>query len=205
MKTKTDVILAGFGGQGMLLIGRLLSQAAMEEGREVCWLPSYGPEMRGGTANVTVSISDEPIGSPVVSKPQAVAVMNQPSLEKFGPALVVGGLLIVNSSLVKVRSDREDIEVMYLPANDLANSIGAKRSPNIVVLGAYAALSGFVDPDHIRDQIKKQFGKKPHVAELNLQAFQLGYDAARQHLTDQGKELPRHYRSGPPDEQQKES
>jgi 2-oxoglutarate ferredoxin oxidoreductase subunit gamma len=161
--------------------------------------------MRGGTANVTVSISDAPIGSPVVSKPQAAAVMNQPSLEKFGPAIVPGGLLIINSSLVKVRFDRADIDVMYLPANDLANSIGAKRSPNIVVLGAYAALTGYVNPDHIRDQIEEQFGKKPKVAELNLRAFQLGYDAAAQHLAEQGKKPPQRYRSGPPDEQHKES
>ena len=176
---KTDVILAGFGGQGMLLIGKLLSLAAMGEGKEVCWLPSYGPEMRGGTANVTVTISDEPIGSPVVSTPAAAAVMNQPSLEKFGPALVKGGLLIVNESLVKVKADREDISVMYLPANDLANGIGAKRSPNVVVLGAYVALTGVVSEASVHEQIRHQFGRKPQIAELNLRAFQLGVDAAR--------------------------
>ncbi len=184
---KTDVILAGFGGQGMLLIGKLLSEAAMTEGKEVCWLPSYGPEMRGGTANVTVTISNEPIGSPVVSTPAAAAVMNQPSLEKFGPIILPGGQLIINESLVKVRFDRDDIDVMYLPANDLANSIKAKRSPNIVVLGAHVALSNVVDPDAVREQINHQFGHKPKIAELNLQAFQLGFDAAREHLMARGK------------------
>ena len=184
---KTDVILAGFGGQGMLLIGKLLSEAAMTEGKQVCWLPSYGPEMRGGTANVTVTISDEPIGSPVVSNPVAAAVMNQPSLEKFGPAILPGGLLIINESLVRIRFDREDIDVMYLPANDLANSIKAKRSPNIVMLGAYVALSSVVDPDAVREQVRGQFAHKPKVADLNLQAFQLGFDAARKHLTERGK------------------
>ena len=187
---KTDVVLAGFGGQGMLLIGKLLSLAAMEEGKEVCWLPSYGPEMRGGTANVTVTIADEPIGSPVVSTPFAAAVMNQPSMEKFGPALVPGGLLIVNSSLVKVRFERDDIEVMYLPANDLANSIGATRSPNVVVFGAYVAMSGSVDPESARDQIQHQFGRKPKVVEINHRAFQLGYDAASEFLNSRGKAIP---------------
>ncbi|RLB62832.1 MAG: 2-oxoacid:ferredoxin oxidoreductase subunit gamma [Deltaproteobacteria bacterium] len=184
---KTDVILAGFGGQGMLLIGKLLSEAAMTEGKEVCWLPSYGPEMRGGTANVTVTISNEPIGSPVVSTPTAAAVMNQPSLEKFGPAIVPGGQLIINESLVKVRFERDDIDVMYLPANELANEIKAKRSPNIVVLGAYVALSNVVDPDAVREQVQGHFAHKPKIAELNLQAFQLGFDAARTHLTERGK------------------
>ncbi len=190
---KTDVVLAGFGGQGMLLIGKLLSAAALEEGREVCWLPSYGPEMRGGTANVTVTISDEPIGSPVVSAPEAAAVMNQPSLEKFGPALVPGGLLIVNSSLIPIRSDRDDLEVMYLPANDLANRIGAKRSPNIVVLGAYVALTGHVHPETAHKQIELQFATKPKVIDINQRAFQLGYDAAAQFQKDEGKPPPPHW------------
>ena len=187
---KSDVVLAGFGGQGMLLIGKLLSLAAMEEGKEVCWLPSYGPEMRGGTANVTVTVADEPIGSPVVNSPCAAAVMNQPSMEKFGPALLPEGLLIVNSSLVKMRYDREDIDVMYLPANELANSIGATRSPNVVVFGAYVALSGVVSPSSARHQLEYQFGRKPKVVEINLKAFQLGYDAAVEYLEELGKPVP---------------
>ncbi|MBI4702557.1 MAG: 2-oxoacid:acceptor oxidoreductase family protein [Deltaproteobacteria bacterium] len=184
---QTDVILAGFGGQGMLLIGKLLSEAAMAEGREVCWLPSYGPEMRGGTANVTVTIADHSIGSPVVSTPQAAAVMNQPSLEKFGPAIVPGGLLIVNSSLIKIRCERGDIDVVYLPANDLANGIGARRSPNVVILGAYVAMTGVVPADAARRQISEHFGDKPRAVELNLQAFGLGCDAAMQHLAATGR------------------
>ncbi len=181
---QTDVVLAGFGGQGMLLIGKLLSLAAMEEGKEVCWLPSYGPEMRGGTANVTVTVADGPIGSPVVNSPKAAAVMNQPSLEKFGPALLPGGKLIVNSSLVKIRFERDDIDVMYLPANELANSIGATRSPNVVVLGAYTALSGVVDAESVRHQLEYQFGRKPKVLDINLKAFQLGFDAATEYMAE---------------------
>ena len=187
---KTDVVLAGFGGQGMLLIGKLLSLAAMEEGKEVSWVPSYGPEMRGGTANVTVTLSDVPIGSPVTNTPMAAAVMNQPSLEKFGPMILSGDQLIINSSLVKTTYERDDIEIMYLPANALANSIGATRPPNVVVLGAYVALSGVVSAESARHQLEYQFGRKPKVLDLNLEAFQLGYDAAAEFLESQGKPLP---------------
>ncbi len=187
---KSDVVLAGFGGQGMLLIGKLLSLAAMSEGKEVSWVPSYGPEMRGGTANVQVTIADEPIGSPVTSTPAAAAVMNQPSLEKFGPAIVPGGALIINSSLVKMRYERDDIQIMYLPANDLANRIGATRSPNVVVFGAYVALLGLVSPESAREQLEHQFSRKPKVVAINLDAFQLGYDAAAEFLREQGKEVP---------------
>ena len=188
---QSEVVLAGFGGQGMLLIGKLLSLAAMKERREVTWVPSYGPEMRGGTANVTVTIADGPIGSPVTSRPTAAAVMNQPSLEKFGPAIIEGGTLIVNSSLVKVRCGREDIDVMYLPANELANGIGARRSPNVVVLGAYVGLTGVVAKDSAVEQVEHEFSRKPKMAEINRQAFQLGYDAAMEHLKSLGKPEPK--------------
>ncbi len=187
---KRDVVLAGFGGQGMLLIGKLLSLAAMDEGKEVTWVPSYGPEMRGGTANVTVTIADEPIGSPVNAHPWSSAVMNQPSLEKFGPALQPGGLLIINSSLVPMRFEREDIDVMYLPANELANSIGATRSPNVVVFGAYVCLSDTVSYASARAQLAHQFGHKPKVLDINLHAFQLGWDAAAEFLVAQGRTPP---------------
>ncbi len=187
---KRDVVLAGFGGQGMLLIGKLLSLAAMEEGKEVTWVPSYGPEMRGGTANVAVTISDTPIGSPVNSTPWSAAVMNQPSLEKFGPAIQSGGLLVINSSLVPITFERDDIDIMYLPANKLANSIGATRSPNVVVLGAYVCLTGCVSFDSAAHQLEHQFGRKPKVLEINIQAFQLGWDAAAAYLAEQGKVPP---------------
>jgi 2-oxoglutarate ferredoxin oxidoreductase subunit gamma len=187
---KRDVVLAGFGGQGMLLIGKLLSLAAMEEGKEVTWVPSYGPEMRGGTANVTVTIADEAIGAPVSAHPWSAAVMNQPSLEKFGPAIEPGGLLVINSSLVPVRFEREDIDVMYLPANDLANGIGATRSPNVVVFGAYVCLSDAVSYASARAQLEHQFGRKPKVLDINLHAFQLGWDAAAEFLISHGRTPP---------------
>jgi len=131
-----EVIIAGFGGQGVLFAGQLISYAAMDEGKEVTWIPSYGPEMRGGTANCTVVVSDEEIGSPFVKNPTAVMAMNLPSLEKFEPLVEPGGVLVVNSSMVNRQVQREDITVVSLPANDIAEALGSKRSVNMVMLGA---------------------------------------------------------------------
>jgi len=143
----TEVLMAGFGGQGMLLSGKLLAYAAMQKGLEVSWLPSYGPEMRGGTANVTVCISDKPVGSPYISRPRALLVMNQPSLEKFGPRVKEGGLIVVNTTLVPIKSDRKDCTVVYIPAGDLAQKAGTIRASNLVMLGAYVGWSDIVEKD----------------------------------------------------------
>lgn len=131
-----EVIIAGFGGQGVLFAGQLLSYTAMDEGKEVTWIPSYGPEMRGGTANCTVVISDEEIGSPLVKNPTAVIAMNLPSLEKFEDLVKEGGVLVVNASMVNQEVTRQDIKVVSIPANEIAAEIGSERAVNMVLIGA---------------------------------------------------------------------
>ena len=136
---QTEIIFAGFGGQGVLFGGQLLAYAAMDEGKEVTWIPSYGPEMRGGTANCTVVISDEEIGSPMVRNPQAVIVMNRPSLDKYEPLVKPGGVLVVNESMVDRAAERKDICVVNVKANEIAESLGNQRMANMVLLGALLA------------------------------------------------------------------
>ena len=136
---QTDIIISGFGGQGVLFAGQLLSYAAMDEGKNVTWIPSYGPEMRGGTANCTVIISDEEIGSPLVRHPKVLLAFNRPSLDKYESTVAEGGLLVVNSSMVDRSVDRVNIRMVTLPANDLAENLGDKRLTNMVMLGAMLA------------------------------------------------------------------
>lgn len=136
---QTEIIIAGFGGQGVLFGGQLLTYAAMDENKEVTWIPSYGPEMRGGTANCTVVVSDEEIGSPMVSHPQAAIVMNLPSLDKYEPLVKAGGLLVINESMVDREPVRKDIRVVKLPANEIAEKLGDRRMANMVLLGALIA------------------------------------------------------------------
>jgi 2-oxoglutarate ferredoxin oxidoreductase subunit gamma len=132
---QTEIFIAGFGGQGVLFAGQLLSYAALGEGKETTWIPSYGPEMRGGTANCTVVISDEEIGSPMVRNPQAVIVMNLPSLDKYESTLKPGGLLVINSSIIERHTTRKDVKVVEIPANEIAEELGDKRMTNMVLLG----------------------------------------------------------------------
>ncbi len=171
----TEVLMAGFGGQGMLLSGKLLAYAAMEHGKEVSWLPSYGPEMRGGTANVTVCVSDEPVGSPYIIEPVALLVMNQPSLEKFGPKVKKGGLIVVNTSLIPISADRDDCTVLNIAANDIAKEAGTARAANLVMLGAYVGWSGIVEKDVTIAKIEKEFASKPKFIPANVAAFKAGY------------------------------
>jgi 2-oxoglutarate ferredoxin oxidoreductase subunit gamma len=131
-----EIIVSGFGGQGVLFIGQLLAYTALDEEVQVTWIPSYGPEMRGGTANCTVVVSDEEIGSPFVLNPTAVIAMNLPSLDKYENLVKPGGLLVVNASMVNRKVNREDIHVVSLPANELAEELGSPRSANMVMLGA---------------------------------------------------------------------
>lgn len=170
----TEVLMAGFGGQGMLLSGKLLAYAAMYQGLEVSWLPSYGPEMRGGTANVTVCISEKQVASPYIAHPRALLVMNQPSLEKFGPRVKPGGLIVVNTSLIPVRSDRDDCTVVYIDAAGLAASAGTARAANLVMLGAYVGWSGIVKPEVTEKMIEKEFADKAKFIPSNLAAFRAG-------------------------------
>ncbi|MDJ0762611.1 MAG: 2-oxoacid:acceptor oxidoreductase family protein [Myxococcota bacterium] len=171
----TEVLMAGFGGQGMLLSGKLLAYAAMHRGKQVSWLPSYGPEMRGGTANVTVCISDRPVGSPYITKPTALLVMNQPSLEKFGPRVKPGGFIGVNTTLVPIQSDRDDCEVLYIDAGTLAQKAGTIRASNLVMLGAYVGWSGIVDQALCMEMIEKEFAAKAKFIPANVAAFEAGY------------------------------
>ena len=171
-----EVMFAGFGGQGIMLIGQMLAYAGMNEGKQAVWLPSYGPEMRGGTAYCIVQVSDSPIGSPVVANPFNAVVMNRPSLEKFGPLVKKGGHLLVNSSLIHVKSDRTDIDVLYVPCNEVANDEGSPKSANMVMLGALVGRTGVVEPKSIEGMIEYQFGKKGkrELVEINLRVFHRG-------------------------------
>jgi len=157
-----DIIMAGFGGQGILMIGNLLALAAMEEGKNVTYFPAYGVEMRGGTANCTVVISDEEIGSPVVGRPKALLIMNGPSLEKFLPMMAEGGDLIINSSLVDASQvNRSDVRLLSVPADDIArNVIGSRQMASMVALGAYVARTGVVRLSTLNDCLPKVISKK---------------------------------------------
>ncbi len=176
----TNVLMAGFGGQGMLLAGKVLAHAAMAEGKEVSWLPSYGPEMRGGTANVTVCVAARPIASPLITTPQALMVMNLPSLEKFAPKVMEGGLIVVNTSLVHRDPKREDCTVVKVDARHVAGLAGTERAANFVMLGAYVAASGVVAPESVEREIENEFtGRKAKHVPANIAAFRAGVDAGR--------------------------
>jgi 2-oxoglutarate ferredoxin oxidoreductase subunit gamma len=169
-----DVVLAGFGGQGLMFIGKLLAYSAMIEGKHVTWIPSYGPEMRGGTANCTVVVSSEEIGSPLATHPCAVIVMNNPSLEVFEPKLRPNGLLLLSASMVNRPTTRKDIKIMSVPASEIAKSSGAERSANMVMLGVYVALTNVVSKESVVEGLKELFGKKFDLFEANVRAFQEG-------------------------------
>ncbi len=174
-----EVIFAGFGGQGVLLIGQMLAYSAMDEGLYVTWLPSYGPEMRGGTASCTVVVSDAVIGSPVISSPKVVVVMNRPSLDKFGPTVRKGGYLFINSSLIDVKSGRSDIKEILVPCNDIAAKLGNPRSANIVILGALIGKTHVISEKAIKGRIEYSFKKKgDDVVKQNYTAFDAGAKAA---------------------------
>jgi 2-oxoglutarate ferredoxin oxidoreductase subunit gamma len=175
-----EVMFAGFGGQGIMTAGKLLALAGMEEGKEVCWIPSYGPEMRGGTAYCTVVISDQSIGSPIINTPQNLVVFNRPSLEKFGPAVKPKGLLVVNKSLIEITSERTDIDEILVPFNEIANSLKNGRSINIVALGAFVARSGIVAVETQEKILLDKFSRKPKIAELNLETFRAGVERAKE-------------------------
>ena len=172
--TKTKMFFAGSGGQGTLAIGPMIAKAAMDEGKEVTWLPSYGPEMRGGTANCTVVVSDHAIACPLINEADMLVVMNLPSLLKFEPMVVPGGLLIINSSLVPEKASRNDIRVVEIPADEKARELGNAKAANIVMLGAILKETGVVKPDSIRHQMEKMFsGRKAKFLPLNQAAFDL--------------------------------
>lgn len=169
-----EVLCAGFGGQGVLLIGRLVTYAGMLAGKEVSWMPAYGPEMRGGTASCSVIVSDEAVGSPVVTRPTALVAMNKPSLDKFEPTVQSGGVVIVNKSLIEDSATRGDLNVYYVPLNELALEAGNARYANMIALGALIGATDMVSLDAVRDTLVKNFSKKPEVVEPNMQAVMRG-------------------------------
>lgn len=176
----TDVLMAGFGGQGMLLAGKILAEAAMASGLEVSWLPSYGPEMRGGTANVIVRVSPTPIGSPLITAPRALLVMNLPSLEKFAGDVQPGGVIVINASLVKKEPGRDDCTVVKVDARKIAEWAGSQRAANFVLLGAYVGATEVVPVDAIEKTIEAEFtGRREKFAKTNLAAFRAGLSEGR--------------------------
>ncbi|MGI6150630.1 MAG: 2-oxoacid:acceptor oxidoreductase family protein [Christensenellales bacterium] len=175
-----QIIVAGFGGQGVLSLGKILAEAGMEEGKNVTWLPSYGPEMRGGTSNCNVIISDEWIGAPNITQADAVIAMNLPSLDKFESYVAPGAHLFVNSSIIERKANREDIHVHYVPANDIAENLGTVKAANMVMLGAYLAVRSVVDVETVIEKLKLAFGEnKAHLVPLNRKAIEAGAQAVK--------------------------
>ena len=174
------IIISGFGGQGVMLMGRLLAYAGMIEGKKVAWMPSYGPEMRGGTANCTVLISTKEIGSPIVSHPKILIAMNQPSLEKFESNVKEDGLIILNDSLINREVKRNDVNVIKIPADEIADKLGNSRAANMVILGAYVKKSGIVKMDTIFQALEKALaGRNKKLLELNKEALKKGAELVK--------------------------
>ena len=171
-------VFGGFGGQGLLFAGHVLAQAAVIEGRTVSWMPSYGPEMRGGTASCTVIVADRPIGSPIVDSAESVIALNPPSLARFEPLVVPGGLLIVNSTLIEAETQRTDIEIAAIPCTALARAAGDDRFVSIVALGGLIARRRIVGRDSLHQALIDVLGERPELIEANLAAFDSGYGAA---------------------------
>jgi 2-oxoglutarate ferredoxin oxidoreductase subunit gamma len=175
MLTKT--IFAGFGGQGVLMMGYSLAHTAMNQGFQVTFLPSYGAEVRGGTANCTVAVSDEEIASPIASEPDYLVVMNNPSLYTFQNRIAAGGIFFLNSSIIQVRPSRKDIEMYEIPAGEIATGLGNPRVQNVVMMGAYIRKTGLVSPDGYLKSLKQIMGeKKKSVLDVNRKAFTAGYE-----------------------------
>ena len=167
--------ISGFGGQGVISAGVLLAYAGLIEDKNVSWFPAYGAEMRGGTANCSVVISNEEVASPIVTMPDTVIVMNEPSLSKFEPLVKQGGLMIVNSSLIKTKVKRTDIKVLYIPCNKIAEDLGTSKMANIVALGAFAQQTKALSVDAIKKAMPKVFKRaKQDMLDLNAKALEQG-------------------------------
>jgi len=169
-------VFSGFGGQGVIMMGYLLAMGGMYEGKNVTCLPSYGAEVRGGTANCTVVISNEEIASPVASEPEYAVLMNNPSLLRFQNQVQSGGILFLNSSMIEARPIRGDLEIVEVPVNDLAKQLSENKVTNMIMLGAFIKKTGLVSQETIVRVIKDTFGSRPGVYKLNKSALSLGYD-----------------------------
>lgn len=174
-----EIVLAGFGGQGVLFLGKMIAAAGMVEGKQVSWIPSYGPEMRGGTANCSVVVSDRLIGMPVVPNPNVLVVLNRPSLEKFESKMQPRGFLLVNRTLIEIRHTRQDIEAAYLDITAIAAKLGNPKLANIVALGGLIARVPIVSKEAAVEALRLELsGKKAALLDLNLQALTAGQEAA---------------------------
>lgn len=180
MKT-TNILISGFGGQGVLFTGKFLAYEGLLENKEVTWLPSYGPEMRGGTANCSVIVSDKDVASPLVDKADVIVAMNLPSLDKFEEHVKPGGLLVVNSSIIERKSTRDDITVVYCDANRIAEAVGNPKGANVAILGAMLEKEPIVDIDKMTEAIRIELGeRKARFLEGNKKALIAGMEAARE-------------------------
>jgi 2-oxoglutarate ferredoxin oxidoreductase subunit gamma len=174
---QNETLIAGFGGQGVLFTGKIMAHAAMAENLQVTWFPSYGPEMRGGTANCTVVISDEEIGSPQVRQPHAVIAMNLPSLDKYENQVAPGGFLVINTSMVNRKAKRSDIHVLEVPGTELAEELGDKRLANSILLGALLAEAKFLKVGSVEKALEESLhGNKKPMVDINKKAMQKGAD-----------------------------
>lgn len=173
----TNILLAGFGGQGILFAGKFLAYNGLIEEKQISWLPSYGPEMRGGTANCSVIISDEPVGSPIVTNPDVLVVMNLPSLDKYEKAVVPGGKIFVDSTLIDRKVAREDVDVFYIPATQMAKQMGAPTLANMIISGKLIKETGVVSYDKVEAALKKVVSAKhADLLSINLEAVTKGYE-----------------------------
>ncbi len=177
-KDLLQLIIAGFGGQGILFIGRLLAQSAMLEGKQVTWFPSYGAEIRGGTANCTVILSDKMIGSPVILNPDTLLIMNEASMKRFEPQLKPRGLLIMNTSLIKNPPQRTDIEIIRIKATDIAKGLGNSQTANMVMLGAFIGKTEIISPNMITNHALKEIipEHRKNIIPINVNAFNRGVE-----------------------------
>ena len=178
MTVERSTIFAGFGGQGILFAGKVLAEAALLEGREVLWIPSYGPEMRGGTASCTVIVADRVIGSPVVDRADHAVVLNPPSMARYAPSVAEGGLLVVNTTLIEAEPGRTDLDVLEVPCTALARRAGDDKLVSVVALGAMLGRRRFVERESVHTALARMLGlKRPELIDLDCAAFDAGYEA----------------------------
>ncbi len=172
-----EILIAGFGGQGILFSGKFLAYEGLIDGKEVSWLPSYGPEMRGGTASCSIIISDSKIGSPIVDEPDVLIAMNTPSFDKYINEVKSGGMVLADSSLIEKKSEREDIEAYYIPATKLASENGLPGLANMIMIGLLIKKTGIIPEENIEKAMAKVVSaKKQNLFDLNMKAVKMGYD-----------------------------
>lgn len=182
-----ELIIAGFGGQGILLIGQLLAYGGNIEKKEVSWLPSYGPEMRGGTANCMVVVSDKTVNSPLILEPHGLITMNKPSLVKFEPKLRANGLVVINEDMVDINVKRSNLSIVKVKADTIAEEIGSEKVSNMVALGAFIGATSLLPLESLSEALKKTIpSHRSHLVELNKKALQRGFEIG---LTQTGGNL----------------